>query len=110
MATWTAAWMRGERRWPVAAVPASRIRLSRPSKAPVAPGGKIDGMRQRAFVLPVVLIGVLSVCALQGCSISPARQEAIRQAWEERDAERALECRRQGRGYVNGGCTGGGGP
>lgn len=60
--------------------------------------------------LPVLLVGVLSVGALQGCSVSPARQEEIRQAWEARDAERAQECRRAGRGYVNGGCTGGGGP
>ena len=53
--------------------------------------------------------GLLLVGALQGCSVSPAQQEAIRQAWQEKDAERAAECRRAGRGFVAGGCTGGGG-
>ena len=61
-------------------------------------------------VLSAILIGILLVAALPGCSVSPAEQEAIRQAWEERDAERAQECRRAGRGFVAGGCTGGGGP
>ena len=60
--------------------------------------------------LPCILMGMLLVGALPACSISPAEQEAIRRAWDERDAERARECRRTGRGYVNGGCTGGGGP
>jgi hypothetical protein len=32
---------------------------------------------------------------LHGCSISPARQEEIRKAWEERDAERAAERARE---------------
>ena len=54
--------------------------------------------------------GLLLVGALQGCSVSPGQQEAIRQAWQEKDAERAAECRRAGRGFVAGGCTGGGGP
>ena len=45
-------------------------------------------MRQ---VLPAILGGILLVGALQGCSMSPAQREAIRQAWEERDAERARE-------------------
>jgi hypothetical protein len=61
-------------------------------------------------VLQAVLGGMLLVGALSGCSVSPAQQDAIRQAWEERDAERAKECRRAGRGFVAGGCTGGGGP
>jgi hypothetical protein len=52
--------------------------------------------------------GILLVGALQGCSVSPAQQDAIRQAWEERDAERARECRGAGRGFVAGACTGGG--
>jgi hypothetical protein len=60
--------------------------------------------------LPVILVGLLLAGILPGCSISPARQEEIRKAWEERDAERARECYRQGRGFVAGGCTGGGGP
>ena len=56
------------------------------------------------------LVGLLVAGILQGCSISPAQQEEIRKAWEERDAERARECYRAGRGFVAGGCTGGGGP
>jgi hypothetical protein len=32
--------------------------------------------------------------------MSPAQQEAVRQAWEERDAERARECHWAGRGFV----------
>jgi hypothetical protein len=39
-----------------------------------------------------------------------SQQDAIRRAWEERDAEQARECQRIGRGFVAGGCTGGGGP
>jgi hypothetical protein len=57
-----------------------------------------------------ILVGLLLAGILQGCSISPAQQEAIRQAWEERDAERARECQRAGRGFVAGVCAGGGGP
>ena len=57
-----------------------------------------------------VLSGIFLVGALQGCAVSPAQQEAIRQAWEEKDAQRAEECRRAGRGFVAGGCGGGGGP
>jgi hypothetical protein len=60
--------------------------------------------------LPGILVGLLLAGILQSCSVSPAQQEAIRQAWEERDAERARECYRAGRGFVAGGCTGGGGP
>jgi hypothetical protein len=57
-----------------------------------------------------ILAGLLVVAALQGCSISPTQQDAIRRAWEARDAERARECQRAGRGFVAGSCTGGGGP
>jgi uncharacterized lipoprotein len=39
--------------------------------------------------LPGILAGLLVAGILQGCSISPAQQEEIRKAWEERDAERA---------------------
>jgi len=41
--------------------------------------------------LPGIVVGLLLAGILQGCSISPARQEEIRKAWEERDAERAAE-------------------
>jgi hypothetical protein len=61
-------------------------------------------------VLPGILIGLLTAGALQACSISPAEQDAIRRAWADRDAERARECHRAGRGFVAGACTGGGGP
>ena len=57
-----------------------------------------------------ILVGLLLFGILPGCSISPARQEAIRQAWEERDAERARECYRVGRAFAGGGCSAGGGP
>lgn len=57
-----------------------------------------------------LLVGLLVAGILPGCSISPAQQDAIRRAWEERDAERARECERMERGFVAGGCTGGGGP
>lgn len=61
-------------------------------------------------VLPALLGGLLLVGAIQGCSVAPGQQDAIRQAWEERDAERMRECQRAGRGFVAGGCGGGGGP
>lgn len=54
--------------------------------------------------------GLLVVGALPACSVSPARVEQIRQAWDERDAERARECERAGRRLVAGSCGGGGGP
>ena len=57
-----------------------------------------------------LLFGLLVFGFLPGCSTSPAQQDAIRRAWEERDAERARECQRLGRGFVAGGCAGGGGP
>jgi len=54
------------------------------------------------------LIGLLLAGTLPGCATSPAEQDAIRRAWEERDAERAAECRRAGGGFVAGGCVRGG--
>ncbi len=54
----------------------------------------------RGFLVELLVAGILL-----GCSISPAQQEEIRKAWEERDAERARECQRAGRS-----CGGGGGP
>ncbi len=45
--------------------------------------------------LPGILVGLLMAGILHGCSISPARQEEIRKAWEERDAERAAERARE---------------
>jgi len=51
-----------------------------------------------------VFFELLIARILQDCSISAARQEEIRKAWEERDAERARECQLAGH------CGGGGGP
>jgi hypothetical protein len=56
------------------------------------------------------LLGLLVGGSLPACSVSPAQVEQIRQAWGERDAERARECERAGRRFVAGGCAGGGGP
>ena len=60
--------------------------------------------------LPGILVGLLLCGIVQSCSIPPAHQEAIRQAWEERDVERARECLRAGRGFVAGACAADGGP
>jgi hypothetical protein len=51
-----------------------------------------------------VVVGVLLAGTTPGCSTSPARQDAIRQAWAERDAERERECRRVGGFPVAGSC------
>ena len=58
--------------------------------------------------LAAVLIAVAATGAFPGCATSPADQDAIRRAWEERDDERARECRQAGRGFVAGACAGGG--
>ena len=63
----------------------------------------------RRTVLTAVL-GLLAVGLLPACSVPPDRVEQIRQAWDERDAERARECERAGRRFVAGACGGGGGP
>jgi hypothetical protein len=52
-----------------------------------------------AFLVSLPLVGVL-----QGCSTSSVQQEAITQAWADRDAERAAECRRVGGFLVAGSC------
>ena len=63
----------------------------------------------RRTVLTATL-GLLVVGSLPACSVPPARVDQIRQAWDERDAERARECERAGRRLVAGSCGGGGGP
>ena len=50
------------------------------------------------------IVGVLLAGTTPGCSTSSARQEEIRQAWAERDAERDRECRRVNGFLVNGSC------
>ena len=43
---------------------------------------------------PGIPAGLLMAGILQGCSISPAQVDAIRRAWEERDAMILDECRK----------------
>jgi hypothetical protein len=52
-----------------------------------------------------LVLGILLALAT-GC-VSPAQQEAARQAWDAHDRERARECRGAS---LNGSCLGGGGP
>ena len=40
-------------------------------------------------ILSAILIGMLLAGTLQGCSLTPAEQDTIRRAWEDRAAERA---------------------
>ncbi len=54
--------------------------------------------------LPGILVGLLLCGIVHGCSISPDEQEAIRQAWADRDAERARECDRVRGFLVAGSC------
>jgi hypothetical protein len=56
-----------------------------------------------AWLVVAVAMGFLAACAG-----SPADREANRQAWEARDAQRALECQREGGRYFDGSCTRGG--
>ena len=58
--------------------------------------------------LVAILVAVVLTGALPGCATSPAEQDAIRRSWQERDAERARECRQAGRGFVAGACASGG--
>jgi hypothetical protein len=60
------------------------------------------------LAVPAILVGMLLAGTLAGCSLTAAEQDAIRRAWEDRDAERARECRRNGGGFVAGGCARGG--
>jgi len=61
--------------------------------------------RQRlAGALATLTAGLL----LSACSISPAEQQATRDAWAARDAERARECDQARGRFVAGGCIFGG--
>ena len=63
-------------------------------------------MRLNAFAVSLsLLIGVV----LAGCATSPAEQEAARQAWAARDAERERECQRALGWWKAGACIFGGG-
>jgi hypothetical protein len=55
-----------------------------------------------------VLVFALMSALFAGCAVSPAQVEATRQAWAERDAERARECRQKGGSWMAGGCIFGG--
>jgi hypothetical protein len=61
--------------------------------------------RQRAAAS---LAAALAAGLLAGCAGSTIDREADRQAWEARDAQRALECQREGGRYFSGSCTRGG--
>jgi len=54
-----------------------------------------------------LLIGALAGAAVVGC-MTPAQQEATREAWAARDAERARECQQARGRFVAGGCVFGG--
>lgn len=64
--------------------------------------------RSRATAVAVSTAAALLGAALGGCSVSPAEQQAIRDAWAARDAERAAECRQHNVGFAAGGCVAGG--
>jgi DNA-binding GntR family transcriptional regulator len=55
-----------------------------------------------------LLAAALLVAGSSGCAVSPAEQQAIRDAWAARDAERAAECRQHNVGFAAGGCVAGG--
>jgi hypothetical protein len=62
-------------------------------------------------VLSEAMVALLLAGILSGYSVSPEREEALRRAWADGEAERAQECQRHGFRYVAGVCTGaGGGP
>jgi hypothetical protein len=45
---------------------------------------------------------------LSGCAGATFDREASQQAWEARDAQRSLECQREGGRYYQGSCNRGG--
>jgi len=53
----------------------------------------------------ILAIAMLLAAIFTACSTSPVDQQAIRDAWSARDAERAAECRRKNVGYAAGGCV-----
>ena len=62
----------------------------------------------RAIAIAVSTAAALLGAGLGGCSVPPAEQQAIRDAWAARDAERAAECRQHNVGFAAGGCVAGG--
>ena len=67
------------------------------------PARILGDVTSRGFATAAV-VGVLLAATTPGCATSPARQEAIREAWAERDAERDRECRRVNGFLVAGSC------
>jgi hypothetical protein len=57
----------------------------------------------------IVMLLVLATLAVASCATSPAEQEAARQAWAARDAERERECQRALGWWRAGACVFGGG-
>jgi hypothetical protein len=72
-----------------------------PSPAPGRAG------RRDAVKVPLI-VAVALAASVWGCSVSPARQQAIRDSWAARDAERAAECHQHNVGFAGGGCVAGG--
>ena len=69
-----------------------------------------EAMSPQTVLVHGVVLALLAG-SLPGCSVSPERQEALRRAWAEGEAERAQECQRHGFRYTAGVCSGpGGGP
>lgn len=66
-------------------------------------------MNALARLVGAIVLAALAGGGLGGCSVTPAEQEAIRRAWEEREAERARECRQARGGFIAGACVFGGG-
>jgi len=64
---------------------------------------------ERRLLSRASLLSLLLGGGLLGCVLSPAAREATLQAWAERDAERARECRQRGGAFIAGGCVFAGG-
>jgi hypothetical protein len=64
--------------------------------------------RRREAVTAPLIVAIALAAGLWGCSVSPAQQQAIRDSWATRDAERAAECRQHNVGFAAGGCVAGG--
>jgi hypothetical protein len=73
---------------------------------PQSPGS--GRARWREAVTAPLIVAIALAASSWGCSVSPAEQQAIRDSWTARDAERAAECRRHNVGFAAGGCVAGG--
>jgi len=94
---------------PSAATGTSPHREARGVRVPDSPR---RGRRRAGPLVRAVLCGALlggALLGLPGCNTSPAQQEATREAWAARDAERAQECAQKNGRFIAGGCNFGGG-